>query len=64
MRNREPVLRKLDSLESNTTKLVMALNQGNRELCYETIEEFRSQIEQLKMYVESEPVSGNELNRI
>jgi hypothetical protein len=64
MRNREPVLRKLDSLESNTTKLVMALNQGNRELCYEMIEEFRSQIEQLKIYVESEPISGNELNRI
>jgi hypothetical protein len=64
MRNREPVLRKLDSLESNTNKLVMALNQGNRELCYEVIEEFRSQIEQLKMYVESEPISGSELNRI
>jgi hypothetical protein len=64
MRNREPVLRKLDSLESNTSKLTMALNQGNRELCYKMIEEFRSQIEQLKMYVESEPVSGNELNRI
>jgi hypothetical protein len=64
MRNREPVLRKLDGLESNTNKLVMALNQGNRELCYEFINEFRSQIEQLKMYVESEPVSNNELNRI
>lgn len=64
MRNREPVLRKLDSLESNTNKLVMALNQGNRELCYEVIKEFRSQIEQLKMYVESEPISGSELNRI
>lgn len=64
MRNREPVLRKLDSLESNTNKLVMALNQGNRELCYKFIEEFRSQIEQLKMYIESEPILNNELNRI
>ena len=64
MRNREPVLRKLDGLESNTNKLVMALNQGNRELCYEFIEEFKAQIEQLKMYVESEPISNNELNRI
>jgi hypothetical protein len=42
----------------------MALNQGNRELCYDVIEEFRSQIEQLKMYVESEPIANNELNRI
>ena len=64
MRNREPVLRKLDSLESNTNKLIMALNQGNRELCYEFIEEFKSQIEQLKMYIESEPTTGSELNRI
>jgi len=62
MRNREATLRKLDSIESSLTKLNMAVNMGNRELCYEIIEQAKTQIEQCKLYIESEPISGGELN--
>ncbi len=64
MRNREVILKKLDSLETNLNKLNFALNQGNRELYNETVEKMVEQISQLRTYVESEPIVGNELNRI
>lgn len=64
MRNREVILKKLDSLETNLNKLNFALNQGNRELYNETVEKMVEQISQLKTYVESEPIAGSELNRI
>lgn len=64
MRNREGVLRKLDGLESNLNKLVFNLNTGSRDQFLEVIESLREQIEQLKLYIESEPITGNELNRL
>jgi len=64
MRNREATLRKLDSVESNLNKMILTLNQGDRNACYEVIEALREQVEQLKMYIESEPITGSELNRI
>lgn len=64
MRNREPVLKKLDSVESNLNKLNFALNQGNVNLYNETMELLKEQLSQLKTYVESEPIAGNEINRI
>lgn len=64
MRNREATLRKLDSIESNLNKINLYLNQGNREACYETVESLKEQIEQAKLYIESEPTTGDELNRI
>lgn len=64
MRNREATLRKLDSVESNLNKMLHTLNQGDREAAYETIDLIREQVEQLKMYVESESITGSELNRI
>lgn len=63
MRNREPVLKKLDNLESNLSKFNLFLNRGDRESCYNMIKEFKIQIEQIKSYVESEPISGRELNQ-
>lgn len=63
MRNREAVLRKMDSVESNLTKLTFTLNQGDRNGSHEIIENIREQIEQLKLYIESEPLSGSELNQ-
>lgn len=63
MRNREAVLRKMDSVESNLTKLTFTLNQGDRNASREVIESIREQIEQLKLYIESEPLSGSELNQ-
>jgi len=64
MRNREATLRKLDSVESNLNRMTLTLNQGDRDACYEVIGVIREQVEQLKMYIESEPITGSELNRI
>jgi hypothetical protein len=63
MRNREATLRKMDSVESNLTKLAFTLNQGDRNGSHEIIENIREQVEQLKLYIESEPLSGSELNQ-
>ena len=62
MRNREATLRKLDSVDSNLNKLITYLNQGNRDNCYETVENLREQIDQIRGYIESEPIAGAELN--
>lgn len=62
MRNRDAILRKLDSLESNLNRMIVMLNQGNRDACYETVESLRDQIDQIRGYIESEPIIGNELN--
>jgi hypothetical protein len=64
MRNREATLRKLDSVESNLNRMTLTLNQGDRDACYEVIEALREQVEQLKMYIESEPIANSELNRL
>lgn len=64
MRNREATLRKLEGVESNLTKLNFALRQGNRELYDEVLSNIQEQISQLKLYIESEPLTGNELNKI
>lgn len=64
MRNREATLKKLDSIESTLNQINLYLNQGNREACYNTVEVLREQIEQAKLYIESEPITGDELNRI
>jgi hypothetical protein len=64
MRNREATLRKIDSIDSGLNKIVLTLNQGNREACYETIDSLREQLDQLRTYIDIEPITGNELNRI
>lgn len=64
MRNREAIMKKIDSLETNVNKLNFALNKGNRELYNETFEKIMEQISQLRTYVESEPITGSEVNRI
>jgi hypothetical protein len=64
MRNRESSLRKIDSIDSNLNNLILTLNQGNRDACYEAVEKLREQLDQLRTYIESEPITGSELNRI
>jgi hypothetical protein len=64
MKHREPVLKKLDSMESKLSKLALGLNRGDREGCYKVLEEIKVNLEQTKGYIESEPITGNELNRI
>ena len=41
MKNREPVLKKLDSIESKLAKLSLGLNRGDRDGCYQMIEEIK-----------------------
>ena len=63
MKHREPVLKKLDSIDSNLNKLNLTLNQGNREAAREVIESLREQVDQIKLYIGNEPIIDNELNR-
>ena len=44
MKNREPVLKKLDTIESKINKLWLTLNQSNREGCYQILEEMKETI--------------------
>lgn len=62
MRNRETILKKLDSIESNLNKLNFALNRQDIALYNETFEKLIEQTSQIRTYIESEPIIGNELN--
>jgi hypothetical protein len=64
MRNREATLRKIDNIDASLNNLNLTLNQGNRDGCYEVIEKIREQLDQMRTYIESEPITGSELNRI
>ena len=63
MRNREAVSKKVEGIESNLAKMGLRLNQGDREACFELITDIREQISQIQLYLESEPMTGQELNR-
>jgi hypothetical protein len=64
MRNRNATMHKLDSVESNLNRIILTLNQGDRDACYEVVGLLREQVEQLKMYIESEPMTSDELNQL
>jgi hypothetical protein len=63
MKNRDIVLRKIDSIDSNMNKLNFTLNRGDRDASYEIVESVRDLVSQLKTYIESEPIIGKELNK-
>jgi len=63
MKNRDAVLRKLDQLESLLSRNYFHTNRGEREKCYETMDLLKENIEQIKTYINSEPIINNELNR-
>ena len=63
MKNRDIVLRKIDSIDSNMNKLNFILNRGDRDASYEIVESVRDLVSQLKTYIESEPIIGKELNK-
>ena len=63
MRSREIVRAKLEKLESGLTKLDFVLKRGgdvNEFL--ETTEYMKQLVEEIKLYIEYEPRTGNELN--
>ena len=63
MKHRESTLKKLEGLESNLTKLNLAVRQGNKQLFDDTIDSINEQISQIRLYIESEPIHGSELNK-
>ena len=63
MRNRELVLNKLDTVESNMNKLQFMVNrQMPVEDFLQTIEETRNILEQLKSFIHQQPFSPEEIN--
>jgi hypothetical protein len=63
MRNRELLLNKLDTLESNMNKLQFMVNrQSPVEDFLSTIETSRDILEQLKSFVHQQPFSPEEIN--
>jgi prephenate dehydrogenase len=62
MRNRDAILKKIESIESNLNKLNFSLNHGDINLYNETIEKLFDQTSQIRTWIESEPIDGFELN--
>lgn len=63
MNNRQPILKKIEQIESDLNKVNLYLNQGNRDNCYTQIREISEKLDQIKTYILTEPFSGKELNR-
>jgi DNA-binding FrmR family transcriptional regulator len=64
MRNRDTVLKKLDSIEASLNALRFMVNQQQPIKDFlDRIEYARETVDQLKGYIESEPINGNELNK-
>ena len=62
MRNREATLKKIDQINSNLNKLSFYLSRGDKESYDSTFELLHEQLDQLRTYIDSEPISGGELN--
>jgi DNA-binding FrmR family transcriptional regulator len=65
MKNRDTVLKKLDSIESSLNALRFMVNsqQPVNDFLVK-IESTRELVDQIKGYIETEPIAGTELNRI
>jgi DNA-binding FrmR family transcriptional regulator len=65
MKNRDTVLKKLDSIESSLNALRFMVNSQQPVNDFLTKIEFtRELVDQIKGYIETEPIAGTELNRI
>jgi prephenate dehydrogenase len=62
MRNREAALRKIDQIDSSLKKLISYLRRGDEQSFNDTLSGVNEQIDQLRTYIESEPIIGYELN--
>ena len=62
MRNREATLRKIDQIDSSLNRIESYLSRGDRDSCVQTLDNLREQLDQLRTYIESEPIAGSELN--
>lgn len=65
MKNRDTVLKKLDSIESSLNALRFMVNSQQPVNDFlAKIESTRELVDQIKGYIETEPIAGTELNRI
>ena len=62
MKNREAALKKIDQIDTSLNKLISNLRRGDEQGFTETVDNMREQIDQLRTYIDSEPISGYELN--
>lgn len=62
MRNREASLRKIDQIDTSINKLSNYVRRNDEQGFNETLENIREQIDQLRTYIDSEPITGYELN--
>lgn len=65
MKNRDTVLKKLDSIEAGLNALRFMVQRQEPVNDFITrIESTRELVDQIKGYIENEPIAGTELNRI
>ena len=62
MKNREAALKKIDQIDTSLNKLISSLRRGDEQGFTETVDNMREQIDQLRTYIDSEPINGYELN--
>jgi hypothetical protein len=63
MKNREIIMRRLETIESNTSKLDFILKrQGSREEFEDVIADIRDKVNEAKAFVQQEPLSPGEIN--
>jgi hypothetical protein len=63
MKNRENVLRELDKIDSLTNQLNLIIKRQEPIQTYmETLGKMRECVDQARLYVNSEPINGYELN--
>jgi hypothetical protein len=64
MKNRETIMRRLEHVESNITKLEFILKrQGSREEFEEVIFDTKEYLNDAKAFVQQEPLSPGEINQ-
>jgi len=63
MKHRDSILRELSKIEGLTHQLNFIINQQQPvEVYKEALENINTSIDQARMYIESEPIDGYELN--
>jgi protein-arginine kinase activator protein McsA len=64
MKNREIIMRRLETIESNMSKLDFILKrQGSREEFEDVIADIRDKVNEAKAFVQQEPLSPGEVNQ-
>jgi len=64
MKNREIIMRRLETIESNMSKLDFILKrQGSREEFEDVIADIRDKVNEAKAFVQQEPLSPGEINQ-